>query len=143
MELRCLPGPVGDAGAADTREVTPWSQGTHRLVWAAAWKSSSRLQRAGAVSRQSRVRVQGCTALALLEPQFPHLSNGCIGVLETGGPVCLLHSLTLHERSVILGMKTHLASNKILYLRCSQVRWRERKSLGFCISSHKQLLILR
>lgn len=37
-EHRCMPRPVGDAGSADTKEVTPWSQGTHHLVWVTVCK---------------------------------------------------------------------------------------------------------
>lgn len=46
------------------------------------------------------------------------------------GVLSVFYILTFRERSVILGVKTHLASTKILCLRCSQVRWRGRSLLG-------------
>lgn len=112
------------------------------MVWVVACEESALMQRAGAVPSRA-----GCAlgawryaVLTLPEPQFLHLSNGCIGVHVIRGPFCLLHPVC--ERSVILGIKTHLASAKILFKGLSS-QMETGGSLGFCISFHKQLLILQ
>lgn len=84
--------------------------------------------------------IQRKAILILLEPQFPHLSDGCVLDYLIFG-VLSFTSVTLSKNSVTLGVKIHLASTKILCLKCPQVIWRE-ESIVFYVFIFSQSLIL-
>lgn len=71
---------LGDAGAAEMKEVTPWYQCGRQLVNGQC-SHSVQVQCPGGAWWGS-----GSTVLTLLESQFPHLSVECIRLFNLWGP---------------------------------------------------------